>query len=131
MILGAEYEFSGIFDDNIRIKLWGYNIESVMAEKVETILSRGIFNTRPRDFYDVYILVMTQKFDMVVFQEALDATSLHRGSKEQISDKITIIDQLAVSDELIQMWDKYSKKFSYARDIEYVVIIEVLRKLTN
>ena len=46
----VEYEFSGIFDEEIRIKMWGYNIESVMAEKVETILSRGIFNTRPRDF---------------------------------------------------------------------------------
>lgn len=125
----VEYEFSGIFDEDVRIKLWGYNIESVMAEKVETILSRGIFNTRPRDFYDVYILGTTQKFDMVVFREALEATSLHRGSKEQIANKTTIIDQLADSDELIQMWDKYSRKFSYASDIEYYVIIEVLSKL--
>ena len=49
----VEYEFSGVFDEEVRIKLWGYNIESILAEKVETILSRGIFNTRPRDFYDV------------------------------------------------------------------------------
>ena len=66
---------------------------------------------------------------MVVFREALEATSLHRGSKEQIANKTTIIDQLADSDELIQMWDKYSRKFSYASDIEYYVIIEVLSKL--
>lgn len=64
----VEYEFRGIFDENVRIKLWGYNIESVMSEKVETILSRGIFNTRPRDFYDVYILGTTQKLDMVIFK---------------------------------------------------------------
>ena len=57
-----EYEFSGIFDEKVRIRLWGYNIETVLAEKMETILSRGIFNTRPRDFYDIYILVKTQKY---------------------------------------------------------------------
>lgn len=51
-----------------------------MAEKVETILSRGIFTTRPRDFYDVYILGTTQKYNKEVFKEALKATALHRGS---------------------------------------------------
>ena len=50
------YEFGGIFDESVQISLWGYNIETVMAEKAETILSRGIFNTRPRDYYDAYIL---------------------------------------------------------------------------
>jgi len=45
----VHYEFSGMFDESVRISIWGYNIETVMAEKVETILSRGIFSTRPRD----------------------------------------------------------------------------------
>lgn len=75
-----EYEFCGIFDESLRIKLWGYNIESVMAEKVETILSRGIFNTRPRDFYDVYILGTSQKYNVKKFRDALDAMAKHRGS---------------------------------------------------
>lgn len=125
----VEYEFSGVFDEEVRIKLWGYNIESILAEKVETILSRGIFNTRPRDFYDVYILGTTQMFDQMIFKEALDATSLHRGSKEQIADKRNIIEQLANNDDLIQMWGKYRKKFSYASDIEYANIIKVLKRL--
>lgn len=127
----VEYEFSGIFDEEVRIKLWGYNIESVMAEKVETILSRGIFNTRPRDFYDVYILGTTQKYDPSVFLEALDATAAHRGSEEQIIDTRSIIEQLANSDDLKQMWDKYRKKFSYASDIEYVNIMKVLCRLVE
>lgn len=67
----VQYEFSGIFDDELHIRLWGYNIETVMAEKAETILSRGVFNTRPRDFYDIYILTTTQKFDGSLFKEAL------------------------------------------------------------
>lgn len=125
----VEYEFSGIFDEEVRIKLWGYNIESVMAEKVETILSRGIFNTRPRDFYDVYILGTTQKYDKAIFMEAVEATAVHRGSSEQIADKNGIIERLSISEELIQMWEKYRKKFSYSSDIMYEEIINVLNTL--
>ena len=106
----VEYEFSGIFDEEIRIKMWGYNIESVMAEKVETILSRGIFNTRPRDFYDVYILGATQRYDKKIFLKALEATAIHRGSREQ-------------------MWEKYRKKFSYASEIQYADVMDVLIKM--
>lgn len=125
----VEYEFSGIFEEEIRIKMWGYNIESVMAEKVETILSRGIFNTRPRDFYDVYILGTTQRYDKKIFLKALEATAIHRGSREQIIDKTGIIEKLSASEELIQMWEKYRKKFSYASEIQYADVMDVLIKM--
>ncbi len=125
----VEYEFSGIFDEEIRIKMWGYNIESVMAEKVETILSRGIFNTRPRDFYDVYILGTTQRYNKKIFLKALEATAIHRGSREQIIDKTGIIEKLSASEELIQMWEKYRKKFSYASEIQYADVMDVLIKM--
>lgn len=125
----VEYEFSGIFDEEIRIKLWGYNIESVMAEKVETILSRGIFNTRPRDFYDVYILETTQKYDKKIFLEALEATAVHRGSSEQIANKAGIIEKLSENEDLIQMWEKYRRKFSYASEIQYANIMDVLNRI--
>ena len=58
------YKFTEIFDEDRAYELLAYNIETVIAEKVETILRRGVFNTRPRDFYDVYILTTTQKYDM-------------------------------------------------------------------
>ena len=125
----VEYEFSGIFDEEIRIKMWGYNIESVMAEKVETILSRGIFNTRPRDFYDVYILGTTQRYDKKICLKALEATAIHRGSREQIIDKTGIIEKLSASEELIQMWEKYRKKFFYASEIQYADVMDVLIKM--
>ncbi len=114
-----KYEFSGIFDENVKITLWGYNIETVMAEKVETILSRGIFTTRPRDFYDVYILGTTQEYDRDVFKEALKATAIHRGSQEKIVDVNRIIEQISSNANLKSMWEKYQKKFAYASDISY------------
>ena len=82
----VQYNFSEIFDDEKTYELWAYNIETVMAEKVETILRRSVFNTRPRDFYDAYILATTQKFDQAVFENALQATANHRDTARQIED---------------------------------------------
>ena len=125
----VKYEFGGIFDEAVKITLWGYNIETVMAEKVETILSRGIYTTRPRDFYDVYVLGTTQKFDKSIFKEALSATAVHRGSIENIKDIEEILTTILESDDLRNMWAKYQKKFAYATDISYEKIMYVLRKL--
>ena len=125
----VKYEFSGIFDEDIHISLWGYNIETVIAEKVETILSRGVFTTRPRDYYDVYILGTTQKYDKEMYKKALKATAEHRGSTEQISDVEGILKQISESNDLKNMWSKYQKKFAYASDVSYENVLEVLRKV--
>ena len=127
----VQYDFSEIFDDRKTYKLWAYNIETVMAEKLETILRRSVFNTRPRDLYDAYILATTQKFDKGVFAEALTATAKHRGTTAQIADTPAILRNLEESPELRRMWDKYRKQFAYAADIEYGEIIEVIRMLTK
>ena len=123
------YEFCGIFDESVQISLWGYNIETVMAEKAETILSRGVFNTRPRDYYDVYILSTTQEYDRQLFEEALSATAEHRGSAESIADRAGIIDRISKSNDLQNMWKKYQQRFSYAGGIEYADIMKALREL--
>lgn len=125
----VQYDFSEIFDNEKTYQLWAYNIETVMAEKVETILRRGVFNTRPRDFYDAYILATTQKFDKVVFDEALAATANHRGTVTQLVDIPTILHTIEESPELRGMWDKYRKQFAYAADIEYERIMQVLHTL--
>ena len=127
----VQYNFSEIFDDEKSYELWAYNIETVMAEKVETILRRGVFNTRPRDFYDAYILATTQKFDKAVFAKALAATAKHRGTAEQIADIPTILHNIEESTELKTMWEKYRKQFAYAESIEYEHIIELLKTLVE
>lgn len=125
----VQYHFSEIFDNEKSFELWAYNIETVMAEKVETILRRGVFNTRPRDFYDVYILTATQKFDKAVFADALKATANHRGTTEQIADVPDILHNIEESPQLKTMWDKYRKQFAYASDINYDQIMDVLKTL--
>lgn len=125
----VQYSFSEIFDDQRSYELWAYNIETIMAEKVETILRRSVFNTRPRDFYDAYILATTQKFDKAMFGDALKATANHRGTAQQIKDVPGILHNIEESPELKTMWEKYRKQFAYAADIEYGQIVAVLKIL--
>lgn len=124
-----KYEFAEIFDAEKSYELWAYNIETVLAEKVETILRRGVFNTRPRDFYDTYVLATTQKYDKEVFKEALKATAEHRGTTDKISDINGIIKNIADSTELKSMWEKYRKQFTYAEAIEFEDIIRQLKNI--
>ncbi len=127
----VQYNFSEIFDEEKSYKLWAYNIETVMAEKVETILRRSVFNTRPRDFYDAYILATTQNFDKAVFADALKATAEHRGTSEQIADVPGILRNIEESAELKNMWGKYRKQFAYAQDITYEQIMDAVKSLVK
>lgn len=125
------YCFAEIFDEEKSYELWAYNVETVLAEKVETILRRGVFNTRPRDFYDAYILATTQPFDRAVFAEALRATARHRGTTEQITDVPGILHSIRQSPELRAMWNKYQKQFGYAQNITYEQILDVVQDLVG
>lgn len=124
------YQFTEIFHEDASYELWAYTIETILAEKVETILRRSVFTTRPRDFYDAYILAKTQTFDQTVFWEALQATARHRGTQQQISNIPDILATIADSTELKTLWDKYRRQFAYAAEIEYSQIIDVLKMLT-
>lgn len=125
----VRFTFSEIFDSTKSFDLWAYNIETVMAEKIETILRRSVFNTRPRDFYDAYILATTQRFDKKLFLEAIAATAKHRGTEKQIEDVDGIIRNISESRELRDIWNKYRRQFAYAKDIEFDDIVSELLKL--
>ncbi len=124
----VKYSFRGIFDEEKQFEIWAYNIETVMAEKIETILRRNILNTRPRDFYDIYILNSTQTYNRAYLKEAVSATAAHRGTTEQIADIPVLLKMIADSTELRRMWDKYRREYDYANDITYE---QVLQSLSN
>lgn len=124
-------EFSSMFDDE-KFGLWSYNVETILAEKVETILRRNVFSTRPRDYYDLYVLYKTESFDRDVFCEALTATARHRDSLEYIgNNKEKILSLISESVDLRKLWDKYCRQFSYAKGIEYTDVIHVLKELLS
>jgi len=114
----AKHRFSDILEDSLSFELWSYPIETVLAEKVETILSRGVDNTRPRDFYDVYML-SALNYDSKLFREAFFATASHRESLEKISDSEGIIHIISDSPEMNRRWENYVRQMPYAKDISF------------
>lgn len=115
------------------ISLWSYNLETILAEKLQTVLARGILNTRMRDFYDIRMLVDTyeDKVNKAVLKDAFAATCKKRGTdnlQEQAEEIVKIIE----ADEQIQvLWRAYQKKYSYAADIDYASVIRGVRKLMD
>jgi predicted nucleotidyltransferase component of viral defense system len=122
----VKYTFRGIFDEEKQIEVWAYNIETIMAEKIETILRRNTLNTRPRDFYDIFILGTTQSYDKALLKDAIVATASHRGTAGQIADEPALLEMIAESAELRQQWEKYRKEFDYASDITYEQVLKAL-----
>jgi len=120
----VRYEYHSLFS-NKRIKIWAYNLETILAEKVETILRRSVLNTRPRDFYDVYILVKTkrQEIKAKVFEAALSATSERRGSMQAVKEKDRILEMIRTDPTMQQRWSRYSRENEYARGIEFNAVI--------
>ncbi|GHU51395.1 hypothetical protein FACS1894127_7710 [Clostridia bacterium] len=80
-----EYSFKLMFEER-SISILAYNLETVLAEKFESIISRGLTNTRMRNFYDIYILTNTQQFYPATFHMALEKTTAKRKTTEQVSD---------------------------------------------
>ena len=122
----VKYTFRGIFNEDKQIEIWAYNIETVMAEKIETVLRRSTLSTRPRDFYDIFILSTTQTYDAALLKEAVSATAGHRGTTDQISDIQKLLAIIAGSAELKQMWEKYRREFDYASDVSCERVIKAL-----
>lgn len=124
------YLFKMIFKDD-HIGIWAYNVETILAEKVETILRRGELNTRPRDFYDTYILVKTQIFEHSLFIEALKSTAKHRGTTHIFNDIGKRLEEINKSQNLKSRWVKYTQDYSYADGISYEDIVNTLKKLAH
>ena len=127
-----EFNYDLLLEDR-SISLWSYNLETILAEKLQTVLARGILNTRMRDFYDIRMLLDTyeDKVNKAVLKDAFAATCKKRGTdhlQEQAEEIIKIIE----ADEQLQvLWRAYQKKYSYAAEIDYASVISDVRKLMD
>lgn len=127
-----EFNYDLLLEDR-SISLWSYNLETILAEKLQTVLARGILNTRMRDFYDIRMLLDTyeDKVNKAVLKDAFAATCKKRGTdhlQEQAEEIIKIIE----ADEQLQvLWRAYRKKYSYVADIDYASVISGVRKLLD
>ena len=127
-----EFNYDLLLEDH-SISLWSYNLETILAEKLQTVLARGILNTRMRDFYDIRMLLDTyeDKVNKAVLKDAFAATCKKRGMdhlQEQAEEIIKIIE---ANEQLQVLWRAYEKKYSYAADIDYASVISGVRKLMD
>ena len=129
-----EYEYKLMMEER-RILVLAYNIATILAEKLETVISRGDQNTRPRDYYDIYILMKLQadNVDIDTLAFALDATAKKRGSTYIIKQYREIMEVVKNSEVMGKQWDNYQKDFDYAANIEFVktcdTVIRVMESL--
>jgi len=120
-----------MFSENKTIHLFSYNVETVLAEKLETILSRSVLNTRPRDFYDVFLLARMFKtsINLDVLKEALQNTSVKRGTQGQVSDYVRIIEAIEKDNQMVRNWKKFQNQFDFTKDILFEETIRSIRNL--
>lgn len=122
------YRFKLMLEER-SIDVWAYNLETVLAEKLETVIRRSTANTRMRDFYDIHILwkMYADRLSPSVFSAALIATSRKRESQKFLRDAKTIFAELEESPVLQKLWLSYRKNFSYAADIPWQVVMASIR----
>ena len=120
------YNFRLMFEDRY-IPVLAYNTETILAEKLGTILSRSVANTRLRDFYDLRILYDRVEIDYERLKSAFEATCNKRNSSEIAADKDIVISQIEKDEELKNLWANYQSKYDYAREYSWYDILSVLR----
>ena len=115
-----EYSFRLMFDDR-SISVLAYNLETIFAEKLETVLSRNVASTRPRDFYDIYTLYTLHgtSCDLVVLRKALEQTTTQRDSGMVLARYRDLVRNIRTSAQMQGFWERYQKEFDYAADISF------------
>lgn len=127
----VNYQYKLMFEERY-ITLWAYNLETVLAEKIETVLSRSVLNTRLRDFYDLYVLQDTGlEIDKATLAAALTATARKRGSEQVLVLYERTLDEIRISPLMREQWKRYQEKNNYAAGIVWDDVISDIRALCD
>jgi predicted nucleotidyltransferase component of viral defense system len=126
----VSFSFKLLFEDR-SISILAYTLETVLAEKLETLIARGTANSRMRDFYDIYALEQSQShnIDRHVLKTAFSNTSDKRGSTAVVADMELILDEVENSPAMIALWASYQRKFEYAAEIGWGEVMQTVKTL--
>ena len=126
----VRYKFKLMLEERY-IDIWAYNLETILAEKLETVVSRSTTNTRMRDFYDLHMLC--QLFGQTIVPAdlgaALMATARRRNTEKYLADAVDAFDEIETDENMVKLWGAYQKKFSYACDVPWNSIMTSVRGL--
>ena len=125
-----KFKYPLLFEDR-NIVINSYNIETILSEKIETVLKRGKYNSRMKDYYDIYIFLtkLRNDIDMAVLKDAIDITFSSRESLEYLNDYQKIIDSIINEERIKKQWNIYSNKYEYADGIDFNEVLVLLKGL--
>ncbi len=126
------YSYRLLFEDKA-VPVMAYSIETILAEKYETIIRRNIGTTRARDFYDLYVLfkIKFEEIQMQIFKMAVENTARKRGSLEEMEDWMEICEDIKQEPALEKLWLNYQNENQYAEDISFKDIVDNLIEVAN
>jgi len=123
-----EYSYKMLFEER-ELKIMTYNIETIIAEKFQALISRGILNGRMRDYYDLYYLLTYKKEDICEENLKLAISKTFENRNTDLASANSIIEDIENSEFLMKMWKNYSKKYQYAKNVKFKDIIFKVRNL--
>lgn len=126
----VEYSYHLMFEDR-SISLMTYNLETLLAEKMETIMSRGTANTRMRDFYDIYVISRQKSFDQGVLKDAFYATSEKRETVVQIPDFMDTISSIESDEAMKSQWENFRNDSFYVGELSWEEVMASVRNLAE
>ena len=126
----VRYSFKLMLEERA-IEVWAYNLETVLAEKLETVISRNITNTRMRDFYDIHILkqLYEETLSTSMLRDALAATAKKRGTLQQIQNAGAVFDEIEENPVMKKLWQSYQNNYSYAANLPWHTVMDSVRDL--
>lgn len=125
-----EYEYKTLLEDNI-INLYTYNSETIIAEKLQTVLVRSVANSRMKDFYDLYYFSTNKwkEIDKKTLSDAINITFKHRNSLNKLNNYESIINEISKSSLIKERWTSYQNRFSYAQNVSFDSVIDSINKI--
>lgn len=129
---GNKYHLIGKLE-NIKILIYTYNVETIISEKIETILRRGQYNSRMKDYYDIHMFLSKFKdnIDIKNLKLSIKNTFDRRESLDYLKDYEQILDAISSYDRIVRLWKGYAKKNKYANDIKFEEIIKEIKEFIS
>ena len=125
-----EFSYRLMFEDR-SVSIWTYNLETVLGEKLETIMARENANTRMRDFYDIRILTQQKTVDYKVLHDAFTATSEKRGTTEMIPRLDAILEAVRTDPVMKELWERYRKENFFVGDLSWEDVNKSVKDLKD
>lgn len=128
----VEYKYPMMFNDGT-LEIFAYNLETILAEKLETVISRGDHNTRPRDFYDIFILskLKGDQINWTILRQAVSETAQKRNSGMLMPQYQSILEQIVSSPVMQNHWTIYQRDYEYAREVDFSATCETILQLMD